>query len=148
MEKVILRITRHSIFDTTDLPSELQEAWLTRYEASNRRQEDELRRIFGDDVVIIEKSGTFTPEQVLALAAEVSADAIEAVLPPAILATLLDPYKGFKGEGGVIRAVMFRVSAPLADNPKNMVFLFENPGDDTSGYYERITKIVVETVKL
>lgn len=107
---------------------------LTRHTASEA-QKLELNRIYGE-VEIVEVSETVTgAARVKELIEENAADVFEAVLPPQILAEVLNPRSGIVVP--VIRAAMIR---ELAADGVTVTFTFS--------HYERIVKVEVITEKL
>ena len=105
---------------------------LTRHDAT-AEQLAELRRIYGSDIDVVKVSETVpNAARVVELAAEHSADVIEAVLPLAILADLLKQTKT-----PVIRAITRR---ELREDGSKAEFVFS--------HYERYVDMVVETEPL
>ena len=107
---------------------------LTRHPA-DEAQLSELRRIFGEEVEVVEVAETVpNVERVKAIVAEHGADILEAVLPLPLLAECVGP-KGLSIP--VIRAITIR---KLDESGGNATFTFS--------HYEKVVKVEVVTERL
>lgn len=107
---------------------------LTRHPAE-KSQVAALQAAFGPDVEIVEISATVAgAAEVAELVARHGATVLEAVLPPPLLAEVLNPRNGISVP--VIRAVMDR----QVGVDGTAIFTFAR--------YERVLKVVVETAPL
>jgi hypothetical protein len=108
---------------------------LTRHVASEE-QLRELRRIYGEDVEVVEVSETVpNVGRVKEIVIEHGADVLEAVLPLPVIAEAVNPHSGIGIP--VIRAKMTRI---LDESGSNATF--------TLSHYEQVERVVVETKRL
>lgn len=116
--------------------------WLSRHTMTDSQLSD-LKRIYGDDINIIQYTDTVSGyKDVLEAGSE--CDVLAVVLPPSILADLVNPRNNTKP---VIRAVANRIeTGNMITNPatgmEEKEFRFEHD------HWERVLKIVVETERL
>lgn len=105
---------------------------LTRHVATTEQIED-LRRIYGGDIEVVEVSETVpNADRVAALAFEHRADVVEAVLPLGLLAQAMQVV-----HIPIIRAITRR---ELREDGTKPEFVFD--------HYERYTRVVVEMERL
>lgn len=118
--------------------------WFSRHEMTADQQSD-LRRIYGEDIAVVHKDGTVkSAADVAALAVETQADVIACVLPPNILAELVNPRVNTRP---VIRAIANRVpTGNTVINPatgrEETEYCFQHAG------WERVLKIEIVTERL
>lgn len=116
--------------------------WLSRHTMTDVQLSD-LKRIYGDDIAIKQYDKTVSSYKDV-LEAGAGCDILAVVLPPSILADLVNPRNNTKP---VIRAVANRVeTGNMITNPANgsqeKEFKFEHD------HWEKVIKIVVEVEKL
>jgi len=116
--------------------------WLSRH-GMTEEQEKDLKRIYGDDIVIKQYTATVNGWQDVAEAGK-DCDILAVVLPPAILADLVNPKNNTKP---VIRAIANRVETGKtiinpATGKEEKEFMFKHVG------WERVIKIEVITERL